>query len=559
MKYVKIYIYIKWIFVVLFLEIISVKEIIAQVPTPDMVVEAENGARSGGVIIANSFAGYSGTGYVTNFKTTADKITVTVNIATKGFYKIIIRYYSDGNKSQNLYINNIGPKSIVFTKTTTFADLDVGKQLLNAGENTITIQSVWGYIHIDKFSLFSVQNKYAIAPDLVNSNADSSTKALYAFLVSKFNVRIISGQTDDWFDNIKPITNKTPMLRAFDFQHYTQGYPYLWDNSIGGHTFGVEDNGQVKKAIDWYNETGKVGIVSFQWHWHSPGGGQVSTNTFYTNSTTFDVTKAIVPGNIEYTKIIEDIDTIAFQLKRLQNAGVPVLWRPLHEAGGGWFWWGAKGPVACRKLYQILFNRITIYHGLNNLIWIWSTPETDWYPGNDSVDIVGHDSYPGNYIYDPQKSAFDKLYQLTGGQKLIAMTENGPIPNPDDCLLFDAPWSYFMSWSDLVTAQNTNQHIIDAFTNINVLTLENPTLIEDIAPQYNSKYKVYPNPAKNIIFIDGYQYSRIELIDLNGRLVFASTKQLQEIEIQHFKSGIYIIRIFYSNKVYQQKIIIHSN
>ncbi len=216
------------------------------------------------------------------------------------------------------------------------------------------------------------------------------------------------------------------MLRAGDLQHFTDGYPYLWQD--GHHTFGKDDDGTVDELISWYNSTDKKGIVSLQWHWHSPTGGAAGTNTFYTDQTTFDVTKAVTPGTQENTDILRDIDDIAVQLKRFEDAGVPILWRPLHEAGGGWFWWGAKGPEACLELYNIMYDRLQNYHHLHNLIWVWSTPETDWYPGNDKVDIVGYDSYPGNYNYGNQKNAFDILYNLTGGEKLVAMSENGPIP-----------------------------------------------------------------------------------------------------------------------------------
>jgi mannan endo-1,4-beta-mannosidase len=523
---------------------------------PDASVEAENGIRSGGVTIGNSIAGYSGTGYVTNFKSPADKITVTMNIATEGFYKLMIRYQSD-YKPQDLFVNGKGPSAIVFPATGTFTELDAGKYLLKPGTSTFMIQSNWGWINIDKFSLYSVPpNTYNPVPDLVNPNADTSAVSLYNYLLSKFTVKIISGQTNDWYDKIKPIAGKTPLLRAFDFQHYTQGYSWKWVN--GGFGFGAEDDGQVQTAINWYNSTNRIGIVSFHWHWHSPSGGKAGTNTFYTDYTTFDVTKAVIPGSPENILILRDIDTIAYQLKRLQTAGVPVLWRPLHEAGGGWFWWGAKGPVACKKLYSIIYNRLNNYHHLNNLIWVWSTPETDWYPGNDSVDIIGHDSYPGVYNYDPQKSAFDRLYQLTKGKKIIAMSENGPIPNPDDCLVNDAPWAYFMSWSDLVTAQNTNQHITDVFNNSNVLTLENPTSIDESPGNTASPYRVFPIPAGETVNIIGNGIVRFELLDINGRIVHISDGATTSINVKPFENGIYIVRIYNNQQVYQLKLIINK-
>lgn len=107
--------------------------------------------------------------------------------------------------------------------------------------------------------------------------------------------------------------------------------------------------------------------------------------------------------------IIRDLDAIAGQLKRLQAENIPILWRPLHEAGGKWFWWGAKGPDAAKKLYDIMRDRFINYHGIDNLIWVWSTPEWDWYPGNDRVDIIGYDSYPGSHNYGCPK---DMWYQL---------------------------------------------------------------------------------------------------------------------------------------------------
>jgi len=199
---------------------------------------------------------------------------------------------------------------------------------------------------------------------------------------------------------------------------------------------------------------------------------------------------------------------------------------------------------------------MTNYHGLNNLIWVWSTPETDWYPGNAAVDIVGNDSYPGAYNYDPQKSAFDRLYQLNGGTKLIAMSENGPIPNPDDCLTYDAPWAWFMSWSDLVTAQNSNQHIIDVFNNALVLTLESPTDVNELSADPNTAYKLFPNIVRDIINIEGKPYSRVELINTKGLLVFSSKNSSGKINIQNTPNGMYLLKIYNNDESYQQKLII---
>jgi hypothetical protein len=440
----------------------------------DLVAEAEaEGGILNGVTISNSAPGFSGTGYVTGFDNTGDKVTVKVSVPEKGFYSVFIRYLgAGGDKYQDFSVNNGFSSSVYFPASDTFTYSDAGSYILQKGVNTLSIIKNWGWTDIDKFEVYATAKRtFDIVPGLVDTAATDATKALYRYLSLQFGDRIISGQTRDSFIYLSKLIGKTPMLQASDLYRFSDGYPYKWVN--GAHGFGKDPDNSVEELINWYNiTTGKKGIVALHWHWCSPSGGAAGTNTFYTEFTTFDITRAVTPGTAEYDLIIRDIDDIAIQLKKFRDAGVPVLWRPLHEAGGGWFWWGAKGPEACKKLYNIMFERLKNYHQLHNLIWVWSTPETDWYPGNDKVDIIGHDSYPGAFNYGNQKNAFDRLYDLTNGEKLIAMTENGPIPDPDESLQFDAPWLLFMSWVDLTFTQNSNAHLIDIYNNSNVLTLE---------------------------------------------------------------------------------------
>lgn len=517
--------------------------------------EAENGVLTG-VIVNNSTTGFTGTGYVTGFKSNQDKVTVKLTAPSAGFYKLIIRYNSPyGDKTQDLIINDNTASPLVFPKTTSFSDLDAGKCVLKQGENTVTIRSNWGYMDVDNFSIFTaLANTYTITPDLVDISANTETKGLYNFFVRHFGKMIISGQTNDYYEQVKTISGKYPLLRAWDFKSYTEGYPYLWKD--GGETFGAYDDGSVQTAINWYNQTNKKGIVNFQWHWHSPSGGLVNTNTFYTQYTTFDVTQAVQVGTTENTLIIRDIDAIAVQLKKLQDAGVPVLWRPLHEAGGAWFWWGAKGSTACKQLYNILYDRLMNYHSLHNLIWVWSTPETDWYPGNDKVDIIGQDSYPGAYNYGAQKTAFDRLYNLTNGLKIIAMTENGPIPDPAECFSSDAPWSFFMSWSDLVASQNTTAHIVEVFDNPIVFSIGSVDNYSSVLETKFDLFQLNVNQLQKEIHIIGPDFSRIELIDSKGSIILNSTNNNRIIKTEAYNCGVYILKISSGKSVYSKKIII---
>ncbi|MEO6820373.1 MAG: glycosyl hydrolase [Ginsengibacter sp.] len=490
--------------------------------------EAENGVLTGVTIASDPSS--SGGKYVTGFINTGDKVTVTVNVPQSANYNLTVRYRSlYGDKTQDLYANGVFAGNIIFKSAGIFSDINAGTVSLKAGDNTITILKNWGYIDVDKFSIYTVPpNVFNLTANLIDEQATPEATGLYSYLLSQFGKRIISGSTGDFYDSVKLVVGKSPLLRSWDFASYSPMYPYNWVN--GAHAFGAVDNHDAENAINWYNSTGKKGIVSLHWHWSSPSGGVAGTNTFYTNQTTFDVSKAVIPGTQENTDVLRDIDAIAFQLKKLSDANVPVLWRPLHEAGGGWFWWGAKGSAPAKALWDIMYDRLHNYYGLHNLIWVWSTPEADWYPGNDKIDIMGYDSYPGTYNYTPQKNMFDQLYNVTAGKKLIAMSENGPVPNVADIFSSAATWSWFMTWNTLATAQNTNQHLIEMYNDSRVITLENyeaslPVLLSQftarvqekkIAIDWTTTTEVNSNQFEIKHSLNGIDFSSLAIVKAKG-------------------------------------------
>ena len=55
-----------------------------------------------------------------------------------------------------------------------------------------------------------------------------------------------------------------------------------------------------------------------------------------------------VPGGDLHPVYTAYLDMVADFLLRMQRRGIPVLFRPLHEHNGDWFWWGAAGTAdAC--------------------------------------------------------------------------------------------------------------------------------------------------------------------------------------------------------------------
>ena len=203
------------------------------------------------------------------------------------------------------------------------------------------------------------------------------------------------------------------------------------------------DQSQVTEyAIEYWQEHG--GVTTLSWHWYVD---ERYGSAFYTDSTTFNLKKAM-NGQDEagYQMLLDGIDAIAVELKKLQDVGAPVLWRPLHEASGGWFWWGASGPEPYIELYKLMYHRLTEVHGLNNLIWVWNGQDAAWYPGDEYVDIIGEDIYPGEKVYTSQAARFLKALSYTDTRKIIALTENGCVPDVDLLIRDNIMWSWWCTW-----------------------------------------------------------------------------------------------------------------
>ncbi|MCV9387003.1 glycosyl hydrolase [Reichenbachiella ulvae] len=541
---------------------------------PITTVEAEKGSFNG-VQSATSNSGFSGEGYVTGFDNKSDYVEVQVAITQGDLYRLEIGYSSSGTKTQQIYINGDGPHPIVFESTGSgvWSSQKAGSYRFNSGRNTIRLQSDWGYMDVDNFVIYPIEEKtYDIATTPVDPQANDDAVALYDFMLEHFGKRVISGQTNDRYDELVSEAGYRPLMRVYDLKSYTQGYPYAWDNETASHTFGAVDDGQVDDAIAWHKETGGVGIVNWQWHWHSPSDGVPGENTFWTEETDFDVREAVKEGTEEYNLIIEDIDAIAVQLKKMSDAGVPIIWRPLHEAGGGWFWWGAHGPEPCLKLWDIVYDRLQNHHGIHNLIWSWSTPEHDWYPGNEKVDFIGYDSYPGDMNYVSQTQMYNQVYEITEGKKMIAMTENGPIPDLKTSFSLDAPWSMFMCWSELTFSQNSTQHLQEIYAYWRVLVFdsqynlilreEEDETIEPQEPVLHSPSNldmlvIYPNPAREQVQIKGLEYQSVALHDMTGRQVLAQQSTTQAIDISWLNPGQYLLLIRTDQAIVRRQLIIN--
>lgn len=292
-----------------------------------------------------------------------------------------------------------------------------------------------------------------------NAQTNEKTMEVWNYLRSVYGKQVITCQQmmgNECYEDLVfyNATNDLTAMKGYDFIFCTGSY---------------HSDDMIDEAIEWSKESG--GLCAFTWHWNvpkdidNPEGGYA----FYTNEiTNFSQVNAVTPGTKEYETIIHDIDLIATKIQRMESEGVTILFRPLHEASGAWFWWGLQGRDSAtnevfQKLWYMIYDRLENYHKLTNIIWVWNgqNPHTAIHP--NAFDIEGIDRY-----YDQEdisaealSTYYEKCYgelagydkycaELAGMEstgKMMALTECGYIPDPEGIKAANTMWLYYMVWN----------------------------------------------------------------------------------------------------------------
>lgn len=285
---------------------------------------------------------------------------------------------------------------------------------------------------------------------LITPDPTPNTLRLWDFLKSCRGKKFISGQQYLWEDEKEDLvywnfTGKLPAIRGYDFM------------GISGLARGYD---QLGRAVDWARRTG--GILTMCWHWNAPDDmsdfAKLSSfyykTTSYDRKTGFDLLRAVQDGTPENDFIIYETDLVADALKMLEHQDIPVLWRPLHEANGDWFWWGNRGGTsqpepqsvaAYKKLWYTIFDRFMNYHRLRNLIWVWNGQAPFMAVSPNSYDIAGDDIYDEKPTHRSQIERYRSLESYTSG-KLLTLSECGIIPDPDEMERDGAHWLWWLPW-----------------------------------------------------------------------------------------------------------------
>jgi mannan endo-1,4-beta-mannosidase len=283
----------------------------------------------------------------------------------------------------------------------------------------------------------------------VNPDATPEARALLKKLCDVSGKGILTGQHN--YPNQRDVdTNKVFAI--------TGKYPAIWGSDFG--FTGGEDKDSMKHRDLMIEEAKKQAaagsIIDLCWHMLRPTEDEPGTplvswfGSVQAKLTDDQWTELITPDTPLHRRWEHYMDTAAVYLKELQDAHIPVLWRPMHENNGNFFWWGGRpGPAGTAQLYREVYARMVYFHHLNNLIWVWNQNGpapfgqfAQFFPGQKYVDVVSYDNYrrlDDRYYYE--------LMALADG-KPVALGEVGRPPSAQ-VLRAQPKWAFFMLWAGL--------------------------------------------------------------------------------------------------------------
>ncbi len=279
-----------------------------------------------------------------------------------------------------------------------------------------------------------------MAPEPVTPGATTEAKALLARLQGARGRGVLSGQENE------PRAVAHSSDRVFEI---TGKPPAIWGQDLGIPKEAGPEVGAARQAIveEAKRQFQKQAVVALTWRAARPTDGEAGGKL-----TDFEWNELLTPGSRLNQRWCEQVDALAGYLKQLQEAGVPVLWRPYPQANGTRYWWaGRKGIRGSAALYRQLFERLVKHDGLRNLIWVWNAaapgfrPDapglySDYFPGLLYVDALGVDLEDLGFGFrrDGELAVF-------GVGKPIGVGLSSVVPAPAVLAGPQSRWSWFLA------------------------------------------------------------------------------------------------------------------
>ena len=382
---------------------------------------------------------------------------VEVSVEPQDIYIVFDRAVQLANESVVHFIPDVAKEVSVEGTVLTIRTMEAMEYecdyVLSIGKGAVTDQLTGGENRRRDITFTTIKAPYTppLEPAMMLANSDASKEAynLYTYLWAVYGTKTLSSASINEYLNInecewvKQWAGEYPAILNLD-------YKYLYQNSIAQINYHSIEG----YVADWWNANG---IVSACWHWMVPTQEGGRAYTYEGANTTLDVNNMLIEGTWENEVMMEGLAKMAAFLKVYQQQGIPIIWRPLHEASGNnnsaqalgkpVFWWGYDGAEAYKKLWQKMFKYFQS-EGLDNLIWVWHTQLNDieYYPGDKYVDMIACDVYDA---LTPSKAL--GIWNEASGQfphRMVSLCEMGRMCSMTTQMDRGIMRSYFMPWYD---------------------------------------------------------------------------------------------------------------
>lgn len=390
-----------------------------------------------------------------------------------------MKFFSEGGISKDCSINTStaedagnGYKKVTVTmdispSTTPLKDVTIG--LIGVSSNFV------GDVYLDNLTLSQKDDsadytKITSQPDangtqavvkttdktltMTDPDADDSAKALYAYLQGLTESdQVLFGHQNDVS---RSVGTKDALGDVHDVTGSVSGIFGIDSLALfGSEAGGTDAKSALENSINYSKKAADNGaIVTLSAHMPNFTNAKIKDNgdgtyDFFdcnfneSKDLSGDSLKKILPGGEKNKVFTAYLDTIAAYANKLQESNIPVIFRPLHENTGGWFWWGTGNTAESYKSLYAYTREYLESKGVHNMLYVYSPngpmeTEEEYmsrYPGDAYVDILAFDYYNdfNTYPAEADTSFFDHLDQTCQvvssiakkHDKLAAISETG--------------------------------------------------------------------------------------------------------------------------------------
>jgi mannan endo-1,4-beta-mannosidase len=222
----------------------------------------------------------------------------------------------------------------------------------------------------------------------------------------------------------------------------------------------------VREAIEQWRAGS---LVCLGWHVCQPTSGEPCEwdRDIRTPLSDDEWSELLRPGSRIHEAWLRCLDSVVPHLRRLLEAGVEVLWRPLHELNETAFWWGGRrGTGGSRDLY-LLTHDYLLGCGLTNLTWMFSVDDwcpadeyADYDPGPEVAGVVSLDVYRRRFPSPAEYAAM----RAVAGERPMLLGEVASVPRIDE-LAAQPEWVGWMVWAEYLDdpAHNDSRWVLDTY------------------------------------------------------------------------------------------------